>query len=457
MLRGGSAVTPEGVRPVDIVIAAGAIADLLPPGTAVDAAEEVDASGCLVLPGIIDAHVHFRTPGLTHKEDWAHASTAAVAGGVTTVLDMPNTIPATAGADALLAKVDLAVGRSRCHFGFYGALAADNLGHLPALAAAGVVGFKVFLGETTASLPPPDDGQLLLAWRTTAALGLRTMVHAENGAILRMAAAREGAAEGPAHARGGAPTSAAAAGPGAPPSLAAHGRSRPPVAEVEAVSRACLLADAAGAPIAIAHLSTAGAAQVVRRAKADGVDVRGETCPHYLLLTEEEAAPLRALAKVNPPLRAAADRDALWAAVGDGTIDQIGSDHAPHTPAEKAAADLREAPSGFAGVQNTLPVLLGDPRLSLRRLVELLCEGPARNWGLWPGKGRIARGADADLVVVRPAAPRQPAQQWSLHPDAPVLRLRPARAEVVATVVGGRTVFRDGAPVGPPGGIWLRP
>lgn len=437
LLRGGTVVTPEGIRPADVLLDGGEIVDLLAPGEPVAVPETFDATGCLVLPGVIDPHVHFRTPGLTYKEDWEHASAAAVAGGVTTVLDMPNTVPPTAGAEELAAKVALAAGRSRCHFGFYGALAADNLDRLPALAEAGVVGFKVFLGETTASVPPPDDGELLAAWQRTAQLGLRTMVHAENGPILRAAAA-EARARG---ARG----------------LAAHGQARPPIAEVEAVARACLLAGAVGAAIAIAHLSTAGAVQAVRRAKGDGVDVRGETCPHYLLLTEDEAAPLGALAKVNPPLRTAADREALWAAVADGTIDQIGSDHAPHTALDKDAPELLQAASGFAGVQNTLPLLCGDPRLSLRRLVEVLAEGPARHFGLWPRKGRIARGADADLVVVRPAVPAQPARQWSLHADSPVLRLRTARAEVVATFVAGALAFSGGEPVGAPRGNWIRP
>ena len=433
VVRGGLAVTPEGVYPADLVVVGGRIADLLPPGEPVAAAQELDGSGCLVLPGIIDPHVHFRTPGLEHKEDWLHASAAAVAGGVTAVLDMPNTLPPTVEAAAVAAKRELVAGHSYCHYGFYGGLAAGQLDRLGELARAGVVGFKVFMGETTASLPCPDDGALLAAWRETATLGLRTMVHAENGAILRAVAAET-----------------------ALNTLAAHGRSRPPVAELEAVNRACLLATAAGAPIAIAHLSTAGGAAAVRQAKQVGCDVRGETCPHYLLLTEEEAAGVGPLAKVNPPLRAAADREALWAAIGDGTIDQIGSDHAPHTTTEKWAVPLGQAPAGFAGVQLTLPTLCGHPRLSARRLVELLCSGPARNWGLWPRKGRLARGADADLALVRLGATGAPALQRSLHPDGPVLRLCPPRATVVATVVGGRIAFYDGALCGEPAGSWLR-
>lgn len=441
VIRGGTAVLPTHIGPADLVLDGGTIRDLLPPGAPVaDAAATLDATDCLVLPGGIDAHVHFRTPGLTHKEDWAHASTAAVAGGITTVLDMPNTIPATADGEGLTAKAALIAGRSRCHYALYGALAADNLEALPGLAEAGAIGLKVFLGETTASLPPPDDGQLLRAWRRTAALGLRTMVHAENAALLAAAWADVSAAAGT-----------------APRDLTAHGRARPALAEAEAVARACLLAGAAAAPIAIAHLSTATGAAAVRAAKGEGVDVRGETCPHYLALTEAEALALGALAKVNPPLRGAADREALWRAVADGTIDSVGSDHAPHADAEKGVPDLLAAPSGFAGVQNTLGVLWGDPRLPLRRLVELLCEGPARAWGLWPRRGRLAPGAVADIAVVRPRAPSAAPRQWSLHPDGPLPRLRPPRAEVVATIVAGRVAFREGAPVGEPRGDWLRP
>ena len=425
VIRGGTVVTPEAIRPAEVVVAAGRICALLPPGAPVQAGETLDASGCLVLPGVIDAHVHFRTPGLTHKEDWPSASAAAVAGGVTTVLDMPNVLPATASGQLLAAKAALVAGRSRCHYGFYGALAAGGLEALPGLAQAGAIGFKVFLGETTASLPPPDDGGLLAALAITAGLGLRTMVHAENGAML-----------------------AAAAG------AATHGAAHPAIAEVEAIRRICLLAAETGAGCCIAHCSTRGGCSAIRRAKEDGVDVRGEACPHHLLLTAAETAALGALAQVNPPLRAPQDRAALWAAIADGTIDQIGSDHAPHTQAEKASSP---APSGFAGVQNTLAVLLGDGRLPLRRLVELVCEGPARNWGLWPRKGLRAEGADADVAIVRPHPPAEAPRQWSLYPDSPVLRLCPARAEVVGTVVGGRLAFWGGVPVGPPLGRWVRP
>lgn len=434
-VRNGVVVAADGERPADLLVTGGRIAAIVPPGTPAEARDALDATGCLVLPGMIDAHVHFRTPGLTHKEDWASGSRAAVAGGVTTVLDMPNCLPATLTAEALGAKERLVAGQSYCHYGFYGGL-APTLEGLPALLAAGVIGVKVFLGETTASIPAPDDGALQAALGVIGAQGLRTIVHSENGALLA-AAARQTA--------------------GRPWSLALHAASRPAVAEVEAVARVLILARAAHAPVAIAHVSTAGAVAVIRAAKAAGVDVRAEVCPHHLLLTHDEAAELGPLGKVNPPLREAADREALWQGIADGTIDQIGSDHAPHTPAERAVDDGARAPSGFAGVQNTLPLLWGVRGLTANRLAELVAGGPARTWGLAPRKGRIAVGADADLAVVRPGAPEGVPRQWSRSPASPLLELCPLRAAVVATVVGGHPAFVQGQPVGEPRGRWLRP
>ena len=431
VVRGGILATSGGTAPGDLWIEGGRIAAVVPPGTPCDAAEVVDAAGCVVLPGAVDAHVHFRTPGLTHKEDWAAASAAAVAGGVTTVIDMPNTVPPTTSAEALRAKAAQVAGRSWCHYGFHGGVLRGGLGALPGLAEAGAAGFKVFLGETTASLPPPEGPELREALAVLRDLGRRLAVHAEEGAYL----------------------GAAAAGP----DLLAHGRVRPPEAEIWAVRRISALARETGAPVLVVHLSTAGGAAAVREARAAGADVQAEATPHHLLVTAEEAAAagLGALARVNPPLRGAADREALWAAVADGTVSQVGSDHAPHAPQEKAGPT---PPSGFAGVQNTLPYLCGDPRLPLSLLVRLAAEGPARHFGLWPRKGHLAAGADADVAVLRVrAAPGPPARQWSRNPDGPLLRLCGARADVVATVVGGRVAFRDGAPCGEPRGRWVRP
>lgn len=434
-IRGGVAALPDGPAEADVLIDGGRILALVAPGSGAEARETLDASGCVVLPGAIDPHVHFRTPGMTDKEDWPSGSAAAVAGGVTTVLDMPNVLPATSSAEALAAKAALVEGRSWCHYGFFGGLEAGNQDWLRGLAKAGAIGFKVFLGESTASLPPPDPAGLRCAFRVAADLGRRVAVHAEDAETLRAA-------------------SAAVAAPGF--DLRSHGRARPAEAESRAVALVCALCAETGAPVLIAHLSTGAGADEVRRARSRGADAGAEATPHHLLLTEEDAVRLGlgSLAKVNPPLRGEADREALWRAVADGTVTQFGSDHAPHTPEERRGD---RPPSGFAGVQNTLPALLGHPRLPLRDFVRLTAEGPARNWGLWPRKGRLAPGADADLAVVRPAAPAQAVRQWSRNPDGPLLRGCPVRAEVVVTLVDGQVAYGAGQPSGRPRGRWLRP
>ncbi len=431
-IRGGTVVTPEGERRADVLVDGSRILAVVEPGTPTTAQRTLDARGCLVLPGVVDAHVHFRAPGLTHKERWSAASAAAVAGGVTTVLDMPNVLPPTVGPEALAAKEDAIRGQSYCDYGFYVGWGRGGVPDPEAVAMAGALGFKVFLGETTASLDPPTDPELRAGWRRTARVGLRTMIHAEQT-----------------------PPAGSRTAPG-PWTLVAHGQSRPPETECAAVAHACRLAGEAHAPVAIAHVSTALALEELVRAREGGVDVRVEVCPHHLLLTEAEAVPLGTLGKVNPPLRDAVDRAALWEALRSGLVDEVGSDHAPHTTEEKQQADAWRAPSGFAGVQNTLVYLWGRGGLAPADWVRLLSEGPARSWGLWPRKGRIAAGADADLVLLRPEAPRQAVRQWSLHPDSPVLRLCRPAAEVVATLVGGQVVFADGAPSGPPRGRWVK-
>jgi dihydroorotase len=437
----GVLITADGLRPAHVAVADGRIAAIvdaaLPPP---EAAQHLDARGLHVMAGAIDAHVHFREPGLAYKEDWDSGSRAALCGGVTTVLDMPNVQPPTRDPAALAAKLACAQGRSFVHFGFYGVIADDGPRAVGPLVEAGVIGFKVFLGETVGGIPSPDDGQLLAAMREVAAAGLRVGVHAENNALLRWHAA-----------------AVRASGRRDP---LAHLAARPVIAESEATSRALLLAAAAGCPLCVHHVTCGPAAEHVRRARAEGQDVVGETCPHYLLLTADDMAQIGPLMKINPPVRAPGHDAALWAALRDGALGIVASDHSPHAAAEKAG-DIWQAAAGWPGVETLLPLMLTaaqEGRCRLDDVARWLGENPARAWGLWPRKGNLAVGADADLAVVdlTHRGPLDPQGLHSKHRFTPFAG-RSLRARVVATVVAGQVAMRDGVVVGPPRGTWLRP
>ncbi|MBX6378367.1 MAG: allantoinase AllB [Clostridia bacterium] len=444
IVAGGRVVTETLDLPSHVLVRDGRVAGLLDAATAdlPPAREVLDASGLLVLPGGVDAHVHFRDPGLTHKEDWESGSVAAAAGGVTTVLDMPNTDPPTADAASFALKVERARGRAWVDFGLFGLLSGANADRVEELARAGAAGLKVFLGETTGGLPAPDVGELWEALRTAAAVGLRVGFHAEDRSICRRAEATVRAAglEG----------------------LAAHAAARPPAAEAVAVDLVAGLARLTGCPVHVFHLSSSEGVEAVARARAAGVAMTAETCPHYLLLSlgDPLVEAAGAWAKVNPPLREGRHAAALWEGLLQGTIDYVASDHAPHAAAEKATA-LAEAPAGTVGVETALPLLLTQAaarRLPLRQVVRWFAAAPARTWGLYPRKGSLLPGADADLVVVDPQAPGV-VRGADLHgrTRATAFEGMGIAVRVVYTVVRGQVVWRDGALDGEPQGRLVTP
>ncbi len=244
------------------VLAIGA-SDAMPP-----ARQLFDATGLHVLPGAIDVHVHFRDPGYPDKEDWASGTAAAAFGGVTTVFDMPNTIPPTGNAEILAAKHDIAAAKACVDFGLYGLLGEDTIEHVPALVDGGVIGFKLYMGNTFGKIPSPSTGAMLEAFEVVAPTGKRISLHAETNSIMERRQTR-----------------LTAAGRQDP---LAHIASRPAVVAVEAVSRAAILAEWTGARIHILHISSAEELRPLRDAKARGVDITGETCPHYLLLSTDD-------------------------------------------------------------------------------------------------------------------------------------------------------------------------
>ena len=432
-------VTPQGRLRAGVAVADGTIVAIgreesLPPATV-----EVSARDCHVLPGVIDSHVHFREPGDEHKEDWESGTTAAAFGGVTTVLDMPNTRPPTATPEALALKQERAARKAHVDYGLFGLIGEDNLAALPALAAGGVIGFKCYMGETVGRIPAPDDGVMLEAFATAAALGLRVAVHAENNGILQHLIGR-----------------LRAAGRSDP---LAHVESRPEICAVEAVSRAVAFAAWTRARLHICHESCADVLPVLRAAKGRGVDVTVETCPHYLLFTAEDMHRLGPVLRMNPPVRPAGHGEALWAGLRDGVIDMLATDHSPHTVEEKTRPDIWQAISGFPGVETAVPLMLTQViagRLTLERYVELTSASPARAWGLYPRKGALRVGSDADLVVVD-LARRGVVRAEALHSRSKITPFEgmPVQGLPVCTIVRGRVVVRDGELLGTPG--WGRP
>jgi dihydroorotase len=383
VLKGGTIVTDTTEFVASIAVKDGVILCIGADAAMPEAAMVVDVVGKHVLPGAIDAHVHFREPGYTHKENWETGTASAAMGGVTTVFEMPNTKPPTGTVEALNIKLEAANRQAYVDFGIYGLLGEDNLDQLEALIDGGVAAFKCFMGNTFANLPAPPTGAILEGFEIIARHGLRIALHAENASIMarRQIKLQEAGRCDP----------------------LAHLAARPPVVAVEAVSRAAILAEWTGARIHILHVSSGDELRPLREAKARGVDITAETCPHYLLLDEHAYTDKGSLIRVNPPVREKTHQDQLWAGVRDGTIDMIATDHAPHSAEEKHKDDIWCADCGFTGVETQMPLMLTQVRagrLSLNDYVRMTSTAPARAFGLYPRKGALVPGADADIVVI---------------------------------------------------------
>jgi allantoinase len=385
LLHGATVADEARAARRDIWIVDGRIRDVAPGlRERADADEEVDLTGHLVVPGAIDPHVHFEEAGGLEREDFATGTRSAAAGGITTVVDHPLGEPPITTAGLLRQKRDSVAGRAYVDFGLWGGAVPGNAGEFAAMAADGAFGFKAFMIGSEPSYPSLDDAQLLEAMCEIARIGSVMLVHAENATIidrlqagLRAAGRRDGLA---------------------------HAESRPPITEIEAAARATTLACHAGCRLQVVHLSTAGAIDVVSSAAARGHPVRSEVCPHFLALTDAELARQGPWAKCTPPLRSAAEVDALWDRVLDGRADFLVSDHAPWLRSEKERGrdDIWAAPNGLVSLQSSNVVTLTEGArrgLSLPQFVRLSSSNVARWLGLYPRKGTLRPGSDADLAV----------------------------------------------------------
>jgi dihydroorotase len=427
LIRGGICVLPWGEAAADVGVRHGRIAAIGAPATAT-AAEVIDARHLHVLPGLIDPHVHLREPGDATVETIATGTKAAVLGGLTAVFDMPNTAPAVTDAQTLAWKQDFVAQAAWCDMGLYVGATKGNAGVLAALeSAAGVCAIKVFAGSSTGDLLVEDDESLERVMR---AGRRRIAYHSEDE--YRLQARRTLF-----------PT-------GAP--YATHMHWRDVECAFLGTRRILALSRATGRPAHILHVSTAE--------ELDYVTDHRDLCTVEVLVNHlTQAAPdaydrLGGFAVMNPPIREARHRDAAWAAVRDGTVDTVGSDHAPHP----RAAKLRPWPdcaAGLTGVQTLVPVMLDHVnagRLSLRHLVDLLCAGPARVYGA-VGKGRLAAGYDADFTLVDLRTRRSIEESWIVSPCGwtPFAGMR-VTGWPVATILRGQAVMRDDAVIGMPRG-----
>ena len=400
-----------------------------------------DADGNLLVPGIVDAHIHNREPGLEYKENWESATRAAAAGGVTTVVGMPNTDPVIDRPEHLRLKFDRGEESAHVDFQSFAVVTSDNLDRIPDLDASGALGFKIFLGSTVGDVPPPNDGEVLEAMKRIRETGKRLGFHEENDEIISYYEAQF-KAEGkndPIH----------------------HSHSRPVVAEREAIERTITFAEETGAKIHMYHVSSGSGAEAVARGKGRGVDVTAETTPHYLWFTEEVMRKKGNVARIQPPIRDASERAKLWeVGIEGGAIDSIATDHAPHTDEEKGTDDpfgnTWESTSGFVGLETEVPVMLtfvDEGRLSLERWVHLHSRRPAQIWGMYPQKGSLKVGTDADFTIVDPDYEWTLEDRQDLHSKS---RVTPFEGEMftgktVTTVVRGEVVYHDGEVLGESG------
>src|SRR5215467_14653163 len=441
LIRNGTLVTPGGLKMADLAIADGRLVEIAPQLTGT-AAQELDATRLHIFPGVIDAHVHFNEPGRTDWEGFATGTRALAAGGTTTFIDMPlNAHPPTIDAASFDLKLAAAQAASLVDFAFWGGIIPGNLEQLDELAGRGVIGFKAFMSNSGIDdFPAVDDMTLYEGMARSAKLNKIIAVHAENEQITSCLA-RRALAEG----RTG---------------IRDYLASRPIVAELEAIERAILFAGETGCPLHIVHVSSGRGIRLVTEAQARGIDVSCETCPHYLVLTEEDVEVLGAVAKCAPPLRSEIEQEALWQQLIAGNIPIVASDHSPAPASMKADTNFFKVWGGISGCQSLLQLLLTEGYkkrgLPLTSIIAFTSEHIAERFGLLPSKGCLAIGADADLAIVdlEHSAVLQSADLFYRHQHSPYVG-KTLHGRIVRTLLRGQTIFLDGRIIAEPCGRFV--
>ena len=458
LVRGGTVVTSHGRRDVDVLCADGKIAALAAHGDVSGqqtADEVIDVAGLLVFPGFIDPHVHSRDPGMTYKEDFAHSTLGALAGGLTTLLEMPNAIPPVSDVATLEERAAQHQKVASVDFGLWAiSLGSANLDQVEGLFAAGAVGVKLFWGYSLNKqtkqliynagdeppenvLLPPTNGEVLELFAEVGRAGGLLAAHCEDRDILLSSQ----------HALG--------ADIDTYDDLLA---SRPAIAEAASIALGAEFSCATGCRFHVLHMASAAGVEAVRSARLRGIPITSETCPHYLTLSDASYPEVGPVMKVYPPVRTIDDQRALWEGVHDGTIVSVGSDHAPHTVEEKAKP-LSTMPAGAVGVETLVTLMLNEMsagRISPERLATVLSTATAQLYGIYPRKGAVEPGSDADLTVVDPEATRT-IDNATLHAKEPLSPWHGVTVKGVPTLslLRGEVAMRDGEPVGPPRGQFV--
>ena len=448
VIRSLRVVTPDAIGPASIHIQNGKISAIGPFDDFPLGCPTVEAGNSVVMPGLIDTHVHINEPGRTDWEGFESATLSAAAGGVTTLVDMPlNSIPATTTVEALEAKIAASQGKCWVDVGFWGGVVPGNARELERLFDAGVFGFKCFLVPSgVEEFPYVTESDLRVAMAELARMGRVLLAHAESPEAIAKAlnAQRE-------------------MRPSDQRRYSTYLRTRPPEAENDAIALIIGLSRHFGTRVHVVHLSSADALGILREAREEGLPITAETCPHYLCLAAEEIPDGATEFKCAPPIRERENRERLWAGLGEGVIDLVVSDHSPCPAGLKCgdSGDFLRAWGGISSLQLSLPVMWSQLRqrgYSIHHLVEWMCRGPARLAGLDQRKGTIAAGYDADLVIWNPEGTFrvEPSQLHHRH------KLTPYASQILSGVVeatflrGEKIYHRGDFPSGPTGAILRR-
>jgi allantoinase len=442
IIRNGAIVTADGIRRGDVGIVETRIAAIAENFSG-SAAEEIDATGLHIFPGVIDAHVHFNEPGRTEWEGFETGSRALAAGGGTMFFDMPlNAHPPTCDAESFELKKKAAEAKSVTDFALWGGLVPGNLEKLEGLAKCGVMGFKAFMSNSgIEDFSSVDDKTLRAGMKIAAALRLPVAVHAESDTMtaqLSKTAMDENRT-----------------------TIRDYLNSRPIEAELDAIRRAIDISAETGCALHVVHVSSAAGVQLITAARAQGVNVTCETCPHYLVLTDQDVEQLGAVAKCAPPLRSKVEQQKLWKEVLWGNVLTIGSDHSPAPPDMKTSDNFFKVWGGISGVQHMLPILIDAVAADGRKLAKISAATSAniaQRFNLPHTKGRIEIGYDADLALVNTDEITAVTKHDLLyrHKQSPYIGRR-ITARVERTIRRGETIFARGKIIAKTHGVLIKP